>query len=692
GNHLSNSIKCPVIKEFRADLTKKLFSNKPAILRHNNNNNNNQENQNYIHNTIDYPLLPLSQRPPTNNTSVMNKLDEVLIGMAKLNESFERIAKKQYELEQFINHKNEQDEYLLNKVEQLRLSNNETKENMIKNEKLIKNLILPTLELISKFLYHSNLKANGVDDADFKCQIETKRALLDLVLTGDNPNGGVVIMVRGELKCTRIDCNLPNVCVIDIIEGTNETPLRVIAVYATEITERNGSTPRSIAFWSRAKKCMKSASSSLHGFMLNDGTVIKDGPKMCEEACKHYEEFFSESEIFRPHPYTDSPDLQWENFDEEIPLCTTEEVIDIVNSRKKKKSIDAHGLSNFTFNFLPLSYWSLLVEIFNHSFSEGMMPDRWKDSRMLLLAKKDPICNPGLTRPISLLDIFLKVNEKLFQTRFMNIVNRRGLLPDTQSGFRPKFRLQTRVLLFFEHISSLMANSSPVETIFVDFRSAFDQLWFLGCIGKLKRMGIPRKYLIWIENWLMNRRAFIEIKGERSKWFRIRKGGPQGSIFTPLLFITYHSDLTETLNCCLSHHFADDLAAIMAGGIGLKYSLQCLELEKKLSSFFEDLEYYCTLTAQPINYNKTQALFSARAIGYPDIALKCGNNKIEWCYDPENNAQSTSKSCDGQFISFERLHINSAEKSSIQLLRIAGICLAFPVFSTLYGEPTAGLE
>ncbi|CAF1377026.1 unnamed protein product, partial [Rotaria magnacalcarata] len=133
GNHLSNSIKCPVIKEFRADLTKKLFSNKPAILRHNNNNNNNQENQNYIHNTIDYPLLPLSQRPPTNNTSVMNKLDEILIGMAKLNESFERIAKKQYELEQFINHKNEQDEYLLNKVEQLTLSNNETKENMIKN-------------------------------------------------------------------------------------------------------------------------------------------------------------------------------------------------------------------------------------------------------------------------------------------------------------------------------------------------------------------------------------------------------------------------------------------------------------------------------------------------------------------------------------------------------------------------------
>jgi hypothetical protein len=36
-----------------------------------------------------------------------------------------------------------------------------------------------------------------------------------------------------------------------------------------------------------------------------------------------------------------------------------------------------------------------------------------------------------------------------------------------------------------------MSNSSPMATVFVDFKSAFDQLWFEGYLGKLIRIGIP---------------------------------------------------------------------------------------------------------------------------------------------------------------------------------------------------------
>jgi hypothetical protein len=125
----------------------------------------------------------------------------------------------------------------------------------------------------------------------------------------------------------------------------------------------------------------------------------------------------------------------------------------------------------------------------------------------------------------------LKINERLFTDRFREILERRGILPDTQSGFRPGFRLQTRVLLFIEQISSYMANSSPVATIFVDFKSAFDQLWFEGCIGKLRRMGIPKSYLKWIESWLIGRRAYIELEGKRSRFFSINRGGPQQQRF-----------------------------------------------------------------------------------------------------------------------------------------------------------------
>ncbi|CAF4934080.1 unnamed protein product, partial [Rotaria magnacalcarata] len=127
-----------------------------------------------------------------------------------------------------------------------------------------------------------------------------------------------------------------------------------------------------------------------------------------------------------------------------------------------------------------------------------------------------------------------------------------------------------------------MSNSSPISTIFVDFRTAFDQLWFDGCIGKLRCLGIPPAYLNWIYVWLLDRRSFIEINETRSRWFNIDKGCPQ---------------------------------------------------EKRIKIFIDHLEYYSYLTDQPINTYKTQALSTARAIGHPkfDIHFNSGSKeKINW--------------------------------------------------------------
>ena len=318
---------------------------------------------------------------------------------------------------------------------------------------------------------------------------------------------------------------------------------------------------------------------------------------------------------------------------EQIPEVNLDELIVTVQRKRKKKSVDAHGISSFTFSFLNQGYWSLMLKIFNHSFKSAVLPVSWKDTRMILLAKKDPICSPSFTRPISLIDSFLKVGERLFLTRFRDVLHRRGLLPDNQSGFRDGFRLQTRLLLFLEDIYSLMANSAPICTIFLDFRAAFDQLWHEGCIGKLYRLGIPTTYLNWIEAWLLNRRAFIEIENKKSRLFFIEKGGPQESVFTPTLFISFHCDMSQFLACCISHAFADDVAAILSGQLGICYTEQCIDLEKRTKYFLDHLEFYSCLADQPLNWSKTVAMFTARAIGSPpfNIVLDSADSKtIEW--------------------------------------------------------------
>ena len=399
-----------------------------------------------------------------------------------------------------------------------------------------------------------------------------------------------------------------------------------------QLKERNVPAEGSSIFQSKSKRHFRMVSSSLKGFILSNGETIKEPQEMANKAADYYEALFEEPVVIRPHPYVDSPLVSWDNEMDRIPLVTYPEVLGVLRTRKKKQSLDIHGLSPYILDKIPRNYWYMFVRLYNESFSNGYIVQKFKEVRMVLLAKKNAICTPDQTRPISLLDSFLKVQERLFLNRFLQVLKNRGILPDNQSGFRANHRLQSRVLLLIEQISSYISNSAPVATVFVDFKSAFDQLWFEGCLGKLSRMGIPTAYINWIRAWLSDRRAIIEVQGKRSRWFTINRGGPQGSSFTPTLFITYHSDMADFFPDVMSFFFADDLAAVLAGRIGEKFTEQCIDLERRLQAFLEQLEFYSILAVQPINYSKTQGVFSARAVCYPNPMPRfaCGDHTLEW--------------------------------------------------------------
>ena len=71
----------------------------------------------------------------------------------------------------------------------------------------------------------------------------------------------------------------------------------------------------------------------------------------------------------------------------------------------------------------------------------------------------------------------------------------------------------------------------------------------------------------------------------------------------------------------------------MADQIGIKYSSQCLDLEKRIKVFLDSLEYYSCLTDHPVNFNKTEAMLSLRAIGHPNFNIHFRHNTkalIKW--------------------------------------------------------------
>ena len=95
-----------------------------------------------------------------------------------------------------------------------------------------------------------------------------------------------------------------------------------------------------------------------------------------------------------------------------------------------------------------------------------------------------------------------------------------------------------------------------------------------------------------------------------------------------LLFSSLTMPTWKILSGSAPPFFPDDLAAVLAGRIGVKFTDQCIDLERRLRKFLDNLEFYSLLTLQPINYKKTEAMWSSRSPMHPVINLRCGSESI----------------------------------------------------------------
>ena len=95
------------------------------------------------------------------------------------------------------------------------------------------------------------------------------------------------------------------------------------------------------------------------------------------------------------------------------------------------------------------------------------------------------------------------------------------------------------------------------RAVFLDISKAFDKVWHLGLIYKLKRNGVNGKMLSILESFLSNRLQRVTINGSMSEWAAVHSGVPQGSVLGPLLFLIYINDLSEIIESEI-RIFADD--------------------------------------------------------------------------------------------------------------------------------------
>ena len=199
-----------------------------------------------------------------------------------------------------------------------------------------------------------------------------------------------------------------------------------------------------------------------------------------------------------------------------------------------------------------------LCRLFNQSIHSGQFPQILKLARITPLYKKGPKHDVNNYRPISQLNIFSKIFEKIMKVFLVDYLNTNDIINKAQFGFQKGKSTQHALMRFSSMLYNNLKDGKSILSIFIDFSKAFDTVPHQILIKKLEHYGIRGNILNWFHYYLSNCQQLTVIDHCQSRTSNITTGVPQGSSLGPILFLIFINDLPELSKAIFYSLFADD--------------------------------------------------------------------------------------------------------------------------------------
>ena len=172
--------------------------------------------------------------------------------------------------------------------------------------------------------------------------------------------------------------------------------------------------------------------------------------------------------------------------------------------------------------------------------------------------------SPSSFRVIVLLQTFSKILERIMNSRLSCVARVAGLLDPHQCGSLAGISASDATATLTHEVRTLQMARKKVSTLFLDIKGGFDNVNPSTLFGMLKARAVSPYLVSWTRSFLTGRTCRLRYQGSPRVFAPVAVGTPQGSPFSPLLFVIYVSRLYHEIPQGLTLSYLDDFALSVA--------------------------------------------------------------------------------------------------------------------------------